>query len=71
MQLNDLTKDIQRVLLAHWTVEEINDRLGNPEYFFEHVVNPRLKYLREQGQETPSLRLGRTPEGELLVLLRS
>jgi hypothetical protein len=55
--------------LQHWTKVEIESRLSDPEYFFEQVVLPRLDYLRRQNEDTPRLRLQRTPQGELRVLL--
>ena len=70
MQLNDLTKDLQRLLLAHWNEKEIQTGLlDDPEYFFDHVVSPRLDYLRRQGEEAPRVRLQKSPAGELRVLL--
>lgn len=69
MKLDDLNKDVRRLLLAHWTQTEIEDRLDDPIYFFEHVVQPRLRYLRDQGEEIPSLRLHHTPAGDLRVYL--
>ena len=69
MELADLTKDVQRVLLTHWTADEINQRLEDPEYFFHQVVTPRLDYLRRSGEDAPRLRFQRTPAGEPRVLL--
>ncbi len=69
MDLSDLSKDVRRLLLDHWTKEEINARLEDPEYFFYQVVSPRLDYLRRNGEAVPRLRLQRTPAGELRVLL--
>jgi hypothetical protein len=69
MELADLSKDVRRFLLQHWTKVEIESRLSDPEYFFEQVVLPRLDYLRRQNEDTPRLRLQRTPQGELRVLL--
>ncbi|OVE77560.1 hypothetical protein BVX98_02430 [bacterium F11] len=69
MHLTDLPKEIQRVLLDHWTEKEINDRLGNPEYFFDQVVNPYFSSLRKRGKEAPKVRLQRTPDGEKRVIL--
>ena len=67
MNLNDLNKDLRRILLANWTESEIVERLSNPEYFFEQVVQPRFRYLREQGEPIPELRLHRTPSGDYRV----
>lgn len=69
MRLDDLAKDVRRLLLEHWTRQEIEDRLTDPDYFFEQVVQPRLDYLRGQGEEIPDLRLHRTPDGFLKVFL--
>ncbi len=69
MQLNDLSKDLQRLLLEHWTENELNSRLLDPEYFFDQVVNPHLAYLRRNGQETPRIRFQRTVSGEPRALL--
>lgn len=69
MELSDLNKDIQRLLLRHWTERELRDSLGDPEYFFDQVVTPRLEYLRRQGQDAPRIRFGRSPAGEPRVLL--
>lgn len=69
MELTDLSKDVRRFLLTHWTKPEIDHHLKTPEYFFEHLVAPRLEYLRRQGEETPRLRLQKLPSGELRVLL--
>lgn len=69
MQLNDLTKDLQRLLLLHWTSKELETSLRDPEYFFDQVVNPRLDYLRRQGEDAPKIRLQKSPAGELRVLL--
>ncbi|MCB4756114.1 MAG: hypothetical protein LHV69_03625 [Elusimicrobia bacterium] len=69
MQLSDFTKDIQHLLLQHWTKSEIESRLEDPPYFFEHVVIPRLDYLRKSGETAPHLRLQQTPKGELRVIL--
>jgi hypothetical protein len=69
MEITDLSKDIRRLLLAHWTERELREGLVEPEYFFDQVVSPRLEYLRRQGEETPRIRLSRTPAGEPRVLL--
>ena len=69
MELADLSKDIRRLLLAHWTKTEIEANLANPEYFFDQVVTPRLEYLRRQGEEVPRIRLSRSPAGEPRILL--
>jgi|GEM_PF-4609362 len=69
MELKDLTKEVQRLLLDHWSKDEIDQRLEDPEYFFEHVVNPRLEYLRRQGEPVGHIRLKRTPKGDLVILL--
>ena len=69
MHLSDLAKDAQRFLLEHWTRSEIEDRLQDPEYFFDQVVNPRMDYLRRLGEVVPRFRLQKTPSGELRVLL--
>lgn len=69
MELSDLSKDVQRLLLEHWTRKELDDRLKEPEYFFDQVVNPRLDYLRRTGEAAPKVRLVRTPTGELRALL--
>lgn len=69
MQLSDLSKDVRRLLLAHWSEPEINARLSDPEYFFDQLVNPRLDYLRRQGEDLPRLRLQKTPLGEFRVVL--
>ena len=70
MQLNDLTKDIRRILLEHWTENEINSRLEDPEYFFEQIVNPHLLFLRRSGERIPLMRLKKNPKGETIVLLK-
>ena len=69
MDLTDLSKDIRRLLLAHWTERELKESLSDPEYFFDQVVSPRLDYLRRQGEDTPRVRFTRTPTGEPRVLL--
>ena len=69
MKIEDLNKDVRRLLLDHWTKAEIEDRLDNPEYFFDHVVSPRLDYLRKQGEEIPQLRSHRLPDGGFRVYL--
>ena len=69
MDLTDLSKDLRRLLLAHWTERELKESLGDPEYFFEQVVVPRLDYLRRQGEEVPRVRFSRSPAGEPRVLL--
>lgn len=69
MHLTDLTKDLRRLLLTHWSESEINDLLLDPEYFFDHVVNPRLEYLRRSGEYAPRVRLIKTPAGETRALL--
>ncbi len=69
MELADLSKDIRRLLLAHWTEREILANLADPAYFFEQVVNPRLDYLRRQGEDAPRIRFSYTPAGEPRVLL--
>jgi hypothetical protein len=69
VELSDLTKDIRRLLLAHWTERELRESLRDPEYFFDQVVSPRLEYLRRQGADTPRIRFGRSPAGEPRVLL--
>ena len=69
MQFSDLGKDIRRILLEHWTLTEIEDRLSDPEYFFDQVVIPRLAYLRRSGEEIPTLRLGRMQDGTFRVFL--
>lgn len=69
MELADLPKDIRRLLLSHWTERELSSSLQEPEYFFDQVVNPRLEYLRRQGEEMPRIRFTRSPAGEPRVLL--
>jgi hypothetical protein len=69
MELADLSKDIRRLLLAHWTERELRECLAEPEYFFDQVVKPRLDYLRRQGEDTPRIRFTRSPAGEPRVLL--
>ena len=69
IQITDLTKDIRKLLLEHWTEPEINQRLEDPEYFFNQVVTPRLKYLSQQGTPTPQIRFKRDPKGQPSVLL--
>lgn len=70
INLTDLSKDVRRVLLNHWTESEINNRLEDPEYFLEQVVIPHLTYLRRSGTQTPLIRLKKDPLGHLLVLLK-
>lgn len=69
MDLTDLSKDLRRLLLAHWTERELKESLADPDYFFDQVVTPRLEYLRRQGEDVPRVRLSRTPTGERRVLL--
>jgi hypothetical protein len=69
MELTDLSKDIQRFLLQHWTRSEIDSRLQDPEYFFDQVVTPRLDFLRRSGEEAPRIRFQRSPTGQPRVLL--
>ena len=69
MELSDLSKDLRRLLLAHWKEAEINDRLKDPDYFFDQIVIPRLDYLRRQGDDLPRLRKQRLATGELRVWL--
>ncbi|MCG3205867.1 MAG: hypothetical protein KCHDKBKB_02590 [Elusimicrobia bacterium] len=69
MRFDDFSKDVQRLLLSHWSAAEINDRLIDPEYFFDQVVIPRLDYLRRQGEEAPRLRIYHTPNGDLNVVV--
>jgi len=69
MHISDLSKDLQRFLLAHWMEKEINAHLQDPEYFFEHVVGPRLEYLRRKGDDVPRVRLQKTSSGEFRALL--
>ena len=69
MDLTDLSKDIRRLLLQHWTEREIRESLREPEYFFDQVVTPRLDYLRRQGQDAPRIRFSRTPTGQGRVRL--
>jgi hypothetical protein len=57
------------MLLQHWTEKEISSQLHDPEYFFDQVVNPRMAYLRRQGEDAPHFRTQRTPLGALRVLL--
>jgi hypothetical protein len=71
MQLNDLSKDLQRFLLRHWTEKEVNSHLTDPEYFFEQVVNPHLAYLRRNGEDAPTIRFQRTASGEPRALMRA
>ena len=71
MQLTDLSKNVQRFLLEHWTRQELDDRLTDPDYFFNQVVGPHLEFLRRSGQEPPRLRIQRSPKGEMQVLLLS
>jgi hypothetical protein len=70
MEITDLTKDVRRLLLEHWSQTEIEDRLKDPEYFFEQLVIPRLNYLRQSDKDTPQLRLQRRPTGGLRIILR-
>lgn len=69
MELADLTKDVQRLLLTHWNEGELSERLQDPDYFFEQVVIPRLDYLRRQGDDAPRLRFSRSPAGEPRIVL--
>ena len=69
MELTDLSKDVRRLLLEHWTETELRYNLGEPEYFFDQVVTPRLDYLRRQGREVPRVRFNRTTSGIPRVLL--
>lgn len=69
MQVTDLPKEARRILLAHWTEVEVNDRLQDPEYFFDQIVNPRFEYLRRNGTEAPRMRFQRTPNGIPQVLI--
>lgn len=69
MRITDLPKDVRRSLLQHWSALEIDDRLSDPEYFFDQVVNPHMNYLRRSGESAPTYRLQKTPTGELRVLL--
>ena len=69
MQLTDLSKDVRRLLLQHWTESEIESRLKDPDYFFEQVVMPRLDYLRRSGEDAPHIRFQRTPTGPPRILL--
>lgn len=67
--MSDLSKDIRRFLLDHWSEDEINSRLQDPEYFFEQVVNPRIAFLRRSGEPAPKIRFARNPAGNPLVIL--
>ena len=67
--LSDLSKDVRRLLLRHWTETEIESRLEDPDYFFDQVVAPRLDYLRRNGEDVPRLRFQRGPTGIPRVLL--
>ena len=69
MDLSDLSKDVRRLLLSHWTENELADCLRDPDYFFDQVVKPRLDYLRRQGEETPRIRFMRSPAGEPRISL--
>jgi hypothetical protein len=69
MKLEEFSKDVRRLLLEHWTKQEIEDRLQDPDYFIDHVVQPRLTYLRKQGEDIPTLRMDRSPDGRLRVYL--
>ena len=69
MRITDLTKDVRRYLLQHWTEKEINERLEDPEYFFEHVVKTQMDHLRLMGEEVPRFRLKKSPTGEMIVLI--
>ncbi len=71
MDLNDLSKDVRRLLLSHWDRKEIEDQLSLPDYFFEQVVIPHLDYLRRAGEAVPIVRLKRSPTGALKVFLNS
>jgi hypothetical protein len=70
MQLNDLPKDLRRLLLAHWTEIEVNDRLQDPDYFFDQIVNPHFDYLRRGGADAPHVRFTRTPTGRPQISLK-
>ena len=69
MQLNDLSKDIQRLLLNNWSESELSDLLTQPDYFFDQVVTPRLDYLRRNGQDMPRIRFTKSATGLPIVLL--
>lgn len=69
MKLHDLSKDVRRMLLEHWSAQEIDERLVDPEYFFDQVVNPHMNFLRRGGESAPRFRLQKTPTGEIRVLL--
>jgi hypothetical protein len=69
MKVEDLSKDVRRLLMAHWTKAEIESGLPDPDYFFDQVVQPRLNYLRRQGEDIPPLRLYRTANGDLRIFL--
>ncbi len=70
MHLSELTKDLRRLLLSHWTEKEINELLfQDAEYFFDQVVTPRLDYLRRLGKDIPRVRLQKSATGEFRALL--
>ncbi len=69
MELNDCPKNVRRFLLEHWTKNELDDQMRDPEYFIDQVVIPRLDYLRRQGEDVPRVRLKRSPTGEFSLLL--
>ena len=69
MHITDLSKDLQRLLLRHWTRQEVDSHLLDPEYFFDQVVNPHLAYLRRNGQDAPTVRFQRTVTGIPRALL--
>ncbi len=70
MHITDLSKDLRRLLLSHWSEQEINTLMfDDAEYFFDQVVNPRLDYLRRSGQDAPRVRLQKTPTGEFKAIL--
>lgn len=69
MKLSDLPKDVQRLLLEYWDQPELDDRLSDPEYFFDQIVTPHMDFLRRSGTEAPKIRLQTKPNGELHVLL--
>lgn len=69
MEIADLSKDLRRLLLVHWTERELRESLREPQYFFDQVVTPRLDYLRRQGEEAPRVRFMLSPAGEPRVVL--
>ena len=69
MELSDFSKDVKRFLLEHWSKAELTERLKDAPYFFEHVVLPRMEYLKRQGEDVPKIRLKQTPTGQLNVIL--